>query len=308
MAASASTTPAEAPPVAWRAEERPCPACGADAFRVLGRRGGSAHRDGAGVETRVVRCRACHLVYQRPTLLPDGNPYAAFAAEEYFAIHGAADRSAIGARLAERTERLLGRRGRLLELGCGRGALLAGARRRGWQVRGVDMTPGFAERAEAGVEIEVAPLESARSLDERYDAVWLAAVLEHLYDPARCLARVRAALVPGGVAFLDVPNECGLRNRLGNLYMRLRGRDWAVNLSPTFPPFHVVGFCPRSLTRLLHASGFRVAELTQEAWKDALPPRRGAWGRLESAGHRAAISLGLRLGSGDGISCWAVAA
>jgi SAM-dependent methyltransferase len=310
MAARARTTAGAeplGPAVRWRADERPCPACGTDAFRLLGRRGGSAHRDGAGLETRVVRCRACHLVYQRPTLLPDGNPYAAFEAEEYFAIQGGADRSDVGERLAERMEALLGRKGRLLELGCGRGALLAGARRRGWEVRGVDMTPGFSEQARPGVEIEVAPLESARSLDERYDAVWLAAVLEHVYEPARCLARVRAALAPGGVAFIDVPNECGLRSRLGNLYMRLRGRDWAVNLSPSFPPFHVVGFCPRSLARLLRATGFRIAELTLDAWRDALPARAGAWGRLESAGHRAVIRLAARLGSGDGITCWAVA-
>jgi hypothetical protein len=29
---------------------------------------------------------------------------------------------------------------------------------------------------------------------------------------------------------------------LGNLYTRIRGRDWRVNLSWTFSPFHVVGF------------------------------------------------------------------
>ena len=43
--------------------------------------------------------------------------------------------------------------------------------------------------------------------------------------------------------------------------MRILGRDWVVNLAPTFPPYHVQGFNPSSLRRLVQSVGFQVDEL-----------------------------------------------
>jgi hypothetical protein len=153
--------------------------------------------------------------------------------------------------------------------------------------------------------VEIASVETARSLDRRYDVVLLGAILEHLYDPVACLERVRRALVPGGLVFIDVPNECSLWTRLGNAYMRLRGRDWAVNLSPSFPPFHVVGFCPRSLTYLLRRCGFGLVELRTHRWNNDLPSAYSFWGRIEGWGAQITLGLGARLGMGAGITCWA---
>jgi hypothetical protein len=119
------------------------------------------------------------------------------------------------------------------------------------------------------------------------------------------MERVWHALNPGGVVYLDVPNECSLWCSLGNAYMRARGRAWAVNLSPTFPPFHVVGFCPRSLRFLLSSIGFRV--LTLETYQSELPlPRTTSiWSRAERLASDRALDLGVRLGMGAGITCWA---
>src|SRR5260370_17964782 len=98
----------------------------------------------------------------------------------------------------------------MLELGCGRGELLRGAAKRGWRVRGVEMTEEFARVASEkyGLEIERSSIERAQSLRESYDVVLLAAILEHLYEPAETLNQVRNALHHGGLAFVDVPNEC----------------------------------------------------------------------------------------------------
>jgi hypothetical protein len=50
--------------------------------------------------------------------------------------------------------------------------------------------------------------------------------------------------------------------RIGNLYMRAQGRDWVVTLAPTFPPYHVQGFNPRSLKKLLARVNFQVEKFT----------------------------------------------
>ena len=294
----------------WRLEERDCPLCGESRTTSipLGRRGGAAHRGGLGVETGIVRCRRCHGVYQRPTAIPIGNPYDAHEPDGYFAAHDASSKIGSGEWLADRAAELLGRKGRMLEIGCGRGELLRGAANRGWQVAGVDMTEGFARAASSryGVEVEVASAERASSLEREWDVVVLAAVLEHLYDPLAVLDRVKRALPARGLVFIDVPNECSLFSRMGNLYLRLRGRDWAVNLSPTFSPFHVVGFCPQSLRFALTASGLQVAALDLYKPRQCLAtPGRGLLGRLEDAGARVGLALGQGLGMAGGIICWA---
>jgi SAM-dependent methyltransferase len=291
-------------PVSWRAELRPCPLCGDEAFTTLGRRGGPSHRAALGVESTIVRCRKCHGVYPRPFLMPDRNPYEGYGAEEYFHGKDRAGKIAAGRFLAGQAKEMLGRTGRMLELGCGRGEQLLGAREAGWEVAGVDMTAGFVP-ADGELSIEIAPVEEAKSLDETYDAILLAAILEHVYDPISFLRRVHDALVPGGIVFIDVPNECSLWTRMGNAYMRLRGRDWAINLSPTFPPFHVVGFCPASLRAALTRTGFSVVTLETPRWNNDLPKSEGLARKVESWGVDVVLGAGAIIGQGAGITCWA---
>jgi SAM-dependent methyltransferase len=237
-----------------------------------------------------------------------GNPYLDHPAEHYFERHDSIAKVRAGEALGRRAEKILGGRGRLLEIGCGRGELLRGAANVGWEVRGIEMTHTFARIAadEYGVPVEVSPAETADALCEQWDAVLLAAVLEHVYDPMALLRRVCNGLRHGGVVFIDVPNECSLYSRVGNLYLHLTGKDWAVNLSPTFPPFHVVGFCPASLKWALQETGFVPVRLHLYKMTGCLPQRgSGLKPRLEVAGLRMSLALGQLLGMGAGIICWA---
>lgn len=291
----------------WRAEDRPCPICGSRSIKELGARGGRAHHESKGVETSVVRCKDCQVIYTRPTLIPESNPYAKESADEYFQLHDFQGKILQGETLAEFAEKVLGGTGRMLELGCGRGELLRGALNRGWSVYGVEMTEDYAEIARShGVEIELASIEDCKFLEQTFDVILLAAVLEHLYDPMKTLERIRNALRPGGLLFIDVPNESSLTMRVGNLYMRARGRDWAVNLSPTFSPFHVVGFSPTSLRNALASAGFGVHTMTVPKWNNALPEGKTTTQKIERAAMGVVQSVGKVLRMGDGITCWAV--
>jgi 2-polyprenyl-3-methyl-5-hydroxy-6-metoxy-1,4-benzoquinol methylase len=235
------------------------------------------------------------------------NPYEDYSAQEYFQSHDSGRKIANGEELASFAESRLGRVGTMLELGCGRGELLRGAANRGWKTRGVDMTAHFSElaREKWGIEVEHASIQESKALREPHDVVVMAAILEHLYDPVGALERVRGALVTGGLVFIDVPNECSLMNTIGNLYMRIRGTDWATNLSPTFSPFHVVGFCPASLRRLLTASGFEILALRLYRTTSALPKAAGLLAAMERHALDAVLRVGEHVGRGAGISCWA---
>lgn len=290
----------------WSSEDRSCPICGARNAKNLGARGGRAHHESRGVETNVVRCNECALIYTHPTLVPQTNPYDKGSAEEYFQLHDEQEKIRHGESLAAFAESVLGGPGRMLELGCGRGELLRGAANRGWYARGVEMTDDFIRVASShGLDIERSPIETCKSLDETYNVVMLAAILEHLYDPMETLLRIKNAVRPGGLLFIDVPNEASLSMQIGNLYRRARGRDWAINLSPTFPPFHVVGFSPASLRRALAKAGFEVYKLEVPKWRNDLPPGTTVGQKIERMGMTAIQSLGGLLGMGDGITCWA---
>jgi SAM-dependent methyltransferase len=291
----------------WRAEDRPCPICGSRSIKELGARGGRAHHESKGVETSIVRCKDCHVIYTHPTLIPESNPYAKESADEYFQLHDFQQKILQGESLAAFAEKVLGGAGRMLELGCGRGELLKGALNRGWSVSGVEMTEDYIEVARSqGIEIEASSIENCKALEQTYDVILLAAVLEHLYDPMETLGKIRDALRPGGLLFIDVPNESSLTMRVGNLYMRARGRDWAINLSPTFSPFHVVGFSPTSLRRALNSVGFDIHALSVPKWNNALPEGKTTAQKIERAALGVVQSVGKVLGMGDGITCWAV--
>lgn len=292
--------------VRWWAERRSCPVCESEKFRFIGLRGGAAHWRGSGVETAVVKCRSCSLLYQRPTLIPETNPYAS-EPNLYFDPKDLEFRIALGRRLGEKAIRHLGRPpGRLLEVGCGPGFLLEGARQAGWDVAGLDFTPSFVEEASRrGIDVEcAAPADSDYLRAGGYDAIFLFNVLEHLYDPLDALRKCFSALVPGGIVGIGVPNEAGLATRLLNFLVGMHPAQRSVHLSPTFRPFHVVGFSPKSLRIALEQSGYAVEHLQTER----------AYSHLGSSGRNqkiANVSLNCLLAfaavvkQGDALNAWA---
>lgn len=280
----------------WIREIRPCPVCGSEKHKEVGTRGGASHRDGTGEETMVVNCMDCTAIYARPTLLPVGNPYD--GEEDYFAVH---DYETVRKNAEQMLTEIEGHKGRILELGCGRGISLMVAKERGWDAYGVEMTQQFVDEARAnGVNIEMATVEDCKALDSKYNVILMPAILEHLYQPVQVLKKISDALVPGGLLFIDVPNEQSLIYSIGNLYVK----PWSMNLSPTFSPYHVVGFSHQSLTKALDLAGLSVKEIKTVKYGNVLPG-----GSLKRNIERSAMGViqhvGQLLGRGDGLIAWA---
>jgi SAM-dependent methyltransferase len=149
------------------------------------------------------------------------------------------------------------------------------------------------------------PIEEAEIAPQSFDVVILAAVLEHLYDPDAVIRSIAKVLKPGGFLFVDVPNEKGLYFKIGNLYNKLRGRDWCVNLAPTFPPFHVFGFSPASIKRLLEKHGLRPKRIEVYGGKSVIPVRGGLTGWVERIGGSAVTAISNLGNMGTYIEIWA---
>jgi SAM-dependent methyltransferase len=242
--------------------------------------------------------------------LPKGGleQHYAMDPEVYFVHHDTTAKGQNSVGLLQIAEELTGGKGALLDIGCGRGEILTGAKEQGWRPTGIEPSATFARYAEehSGVVVRREPVEECGFESESFDVVLLSAVLEHLYNPDQTIQEIARILRPGGALFVDVPNESGLYFRVGNFYQKLRGRDWVVNLAPTFPPFHVFGFSSRSLRALLGKHGLEPYHWRVYGGQAMVPSHGGLTGFLEQQAAHAITALS-NIGSlGTYIETWAV--
>ena len=290
----------------WR--QQSCPLCPKSSTRLLGRRGGAAHRLGLGLVSLIYQCRGCGLIFPDPMPIPFRIAEHYGDAEKYFLEHPLEGKVAAYDGVVKTIEELGLRNGRLLDIGAGRGEMLRAATARGWKAVGLEPAGNFARfaREYSGAEVVEAKLEDRPFDRESFDVVTMGAVLEHVFNPVELLTEINRVLRPGGMLWLDVPNEAGAFYRLGNVYQRLRGRDWVVNLSPTFPPYHVFGFTRRSLSVLIDLTGFDVVKFQTYAAGAVIETQQSPLPAYIRPIVRRLLSLGEHLGAGTYMDAWAI--
>ncbi len=142
--------------------------------------------------------------------------------------------------------------GSLADLGCWVGFLLDEARRRGWEVAGVEPSQ-FASsyaREQLGLDVRDGGIFEAKLEPASFDAIVLADVIEHLPRAGDALDRVAELLRPNGVVALALPDA-------GSRLARAMGRRWWSVI-----PTHVHYFTRHSLETLLGAHGFETLSVT----------------------------------------------
>ncbi len=137
---------------------------------------------------------------------------------------------------------------RLLDVGAGGGGLLAAASEAGWTAVGVEPS-ATAARSAASKGLVVVPTELAEAgfPDGCFDIVHVREVLEHVRDPLALLVETRRVLRPGGLLYVQVPNDLEGYRRL------VFSRVWWL-----IPPYHLWYFTFASLERLLARVGLTV--------------------------------------------------
>jgi 2-polyprenyl-3-methyl-5-hydroxy-6-metoxy-1,4-benzoquinol methylase len=96
--------------------------------------------------------------------------------------------------------------GNLLDFGCGTGEFLAHCQRRKWNITGVE--PSENARVKASQNIGKPVASNLNEVDnERFDAITLWHVLEHLHELESDLRKIVALLKKDGTIFIAVPNH-----------------------------------------------------------------------------------------------------
>jgi SAM-dependent methyltransferase len=180
------------------------------------------------------------------------------------------------------------RAARILDLGCGSGALIAVARDAGYRtLEGVDHSAEQVALAERLGIAGVRQGDLVEALDaaapDSLDLVVLFDVLEHfpLDEGLALLERTAAALAPGGRVLLHVPNAEALFGA------RIRYDDLT----------HETAFTPRSIAQLLALSGFAGTRVFED--RPAVHGIRSAGRALVWALVRALLRLALAAETGD---------
>lgn len=149
--------------------------------------------------------------------------------------------------------------GRVLDVGCGRGALSDAIRKAGWEVWGIEQNADACTTARGRLNrlLEADLLDfkiTEQQLGEtRFDCLIFSDVLEHLYDPRGVLENYLQYVKPGGKVLVSVPNAVVWTNRILWTIGRVGYTDTGV-----MDRTHVRFFTFRSAQQLVQAAGCHV--------------------------------------------------
>lgn len=247
-----------------------CRACGLDADRTIVKRLPNG--------TAVTRCRACSVTALTP--LPTTEELNRHYSDYYLTRSNDAERQR---RLVDLHRPIFGYlTGHLqasppysfLDYGFGSGAFLQCVAELGHVAVGADVSAQNRQQLEAicrhqALAIRLVDLSPGPEMltGMRFDVITLFQVLEHVADPltlARHLSRLQA---PGGLLYVECPNDPSALGRVKNLLRVVVSRPIWRSLKY---PEHLHGFNRRAIRTLLTAAGYHVIDCGDYSYRDGI--------------------------------------
>jgi 2-polyprenyl-3-methyl-5-hydroxy-6-metoxy-1,4-benzoquinol methylase len=225
------------------------------------------------------RCPECGLQFQNPRLTFEDLAEKVYT-EAYCPGHEESTNDRAYTRQLENFEKFVGRKGSVLDVGCGNGSFLLFADANGWQPFGADI------RLSPETKNLTCPLWEGRlpEIDfggATFDVIRFNHVIEHLQNPLVELERCKSLLNPGGIVFIGVPNLAGLSPRIKSLQSRLglKGKRWRHYAAT----HHLFFFTARTLRALVERAGYSVVDWLTPVDKDYPNGGRGLYRRSVEA-------------------------
>ena len=219
----------------------------------------------------LVRCVDCSLVYLRDyeSELMDLHGEDYIRAKVTQCGHGGhepgRDREELFTRrLAWAGAQVRGRR--VLDIGCGNGAFLLTGKALGWTPSGLDNSEVPREvLAPHGIDVSVGDsVDFLRERPEAFDLIHMNHSLEHIPRAADTVLAARKALAPGGLLYVEVPNEFDnlVYRSMAALGRKRRNGSFLGRSKPSAVPSpHLYFFNKRSLATLARRASFASFEV-----------------------------------------------
>jgi len=147
---------------------------------------------------------------------------------------------------------------RFLDIGWGRGQPLYFFKKNGWIVKGLELSPIFAEyiKKQIDIDVEVSDFMKYNSGIGENDLVCLRHVLEHIPDSVSAMNKIASLLKRNAYAYFEFPNINGLSHRIQRL--RNHFNFLKKKFLPSYVPGHCNEFSRHSFEFLLKKTGFRL--------------------------------------------------
>jgi 2-polyprenyl-3-methyl-5-hydroxy-6-metoxy-1,4-benzoquinol methylase len=141
-------------------------------------------------------------------------------------------------------------KGRILDIGIGRGEFLFEMKKRGWQVFGNELSDNLYTFAKNEYNLENIYNKDLLDIDfpdKLFDVITLWHVLEHLIDPLKSLKKINKILKEDGLIIIESPNFESLQRKF------FKDKWYALGV-----PRHLYQFSPKILAKVLEESGLKI--------------------------------------------------
>lgn len=140
---------------------------------------------------------------------------------------------------------------RMLEIGCADGRFLAAARRRGFEVAGLELSGMMRERCAKSLRCPVfRSIEEVVVSGQLFDCVAMFELIEHLPNPLAFMSQVYEVMSPSGLLALSTPNFDSVA--------AIEAPDKFMHF---LPPAHVCYFGLQTLPACLEKAGFKTVAI-----------------------------------------------
>jgi 2-polyprenyl-3-methyl-5-hydroxy-6-metoxy-1,4-benzoquinol methylase len=141
----------------------------------------------------------------------------------------------------DQIEKRLGKKGKILDVGCSFGFFLDAARERGWNVAGIELSEYAAAYASQrfGLSVVNKSILDAEFEGNSFDVITMWYVIEHLPNPKQVLQHLSNFLKEDGMLVVSTPNVESYR-------MKIQGKKWRIWI----PPEHILYFSPKTIKKL----------------------------------------------------------
>ncbi|ADB41486.1 Methyltransferase type 12 [Spirosoma linguale DSM 74] len=206
----------------------------------------------------ILECQRCSFRLTNPR--PDSNSIVAYYKSDQYVSHNDNGGGLINTayRLVRNytlrsklnlINKLTGKPGKILDVGCGTGAFLQSCREGGWSVTGMEPDPDARAIAREKLQADIKPNLEALAGAETFDIISLWHVLEHIPNLNESIIQLRELLREQGTLLIAVPNSDSYDAQLFKQY-------WAAYDVPR----HLHHFTPSTIEPLFNKHGFRLVK------------------------------------------------
>ena len=148
---------------------------------------------------------------------------------------------------------------RILDIGSGPGFFLRRAKKRGWDVLGIEPSPIACKYSKKEKIPTIQKFFDEVNLKEigKFDAIHTFDVLEHVNDPINVLKRSYSLLKKGGIIVIEVPNDFNPLQKI--VQKSFKKKEYWVTLSSKLKKFdHINYFDFSSISKVVKKTGFNI--------------------------------------------------